>query len=110
MVLTKLNLGKIPMLILTGGAYVSPSWAGHFEILLDRIKNIHASLPGHLGVLVLAYTLAPEGRYPLQLKQAMAGLNHVVKTERIAPPNVSLESPKLQSNYSVRKMGQLMKR
>jgi hypothetical protein len=79
-----------------GGAYVGPARKAHFEVLLDRIKeHQHSSNQSvsDLAVLVVAYTLAPKGIYPLQLRQAASALNYVLHIKDVSPSQVS---PQLQ--------------
>lgn len=64
----------------------------HFEMLLDRIKEHQLSskqFGSKLAVFVVAYTLAPKGTYPLQLRQAASALNYVLQIKEASPSQVS---------------------
>lgn len=42
-----------------------------------------------LSVAIVAYTIAPAGVYPLQLRQAVSALRYLTETAQIAPSDVS---------------------
>ncbi|KAL5358859.1 Alpha/Beta hydrolase protein [Aspergillus floccosus] len=84
--------GKV-LIYFHGGAYVGPARMAHFEMLLDRIKEHQLSskqFDSKLAVFVVAYTLAPKGTYPLQLRQAASALNYVLLIKEVSPSQVTL--------------------
>ncbi|BDD63019.1 hypothetical protein MPDQ_003689 [Monascus purpureus] len=82
------NNGKV-MLYLHGGGYTLPAYAGHVEILVDQVKRSQ-SRGQKLSVAMLEYALAPTGQYPVQLRQAAAALDYLLKTLNAAPSNIIL--------------------
>ncbi|CAN9229090.1 unnamed protein product [Alternaria alternata] len=68
------------------GGYVTPCTAGHMLWLDDFQK----SLGPDVSALLLAYDLAPEARYPSQLKQAVELLDYLVHTEGRNPSDLIL--------------------
>ncbi|KAI4932937.1 hypothetical protein J4E85_003340 [Alternaria conjuncta] len=69
-----------------GGGYVMPCTPGHMLWLDDFQK----SLGPDVSALLLAYDLAPEARYPSQLKQAVELLHHLVHIEGRNPSDLIL--------------------
>ncbi|RAR03607.1 alpha/beta hydrolase fold domain containing protein [Stemphylium lycopersici] len=69
-----------------GGGYVMPCSAGHLLWLDDFQK----SLGPDVSALLLAYDLAPEAKYPTQLKQAIELLHHLVHTDSRDPSDLIL--------------------
>jgi acetyl esterase/lipase len=59
------------------GGYSLSSSPAHWEWLNDLQKELSKSIS--FSVVVPAYTLAPEGQYPLQLKQAVETLERLLK-------------------------------
>ena len=70
-----------------GGGYVLPCTAGHFQWLFDLQNDL--AKDHSISVVVVSYTLAPGGQYPLQVKQAAEALSHVLdqgkKPEDVCP-------------------------
>lgn len=58
----------------------------HYTMLLDHVTKFGAS---EVVVLMAAYTLAPESRYPTQLSQAASMLNYLLEVEKLPPSKVS---------------------
>jgi hypothetical protein len=73
---------------LVGGGYIAPARASHFEMLISQVTAVQ-STGKNLAVVVVAYKLAPEARYPVQLKQAVSALLYLIKREKFSPSNVS---------------------
>ena len=72
-----------------GGGYAMPGGDGHFEFvtsLLSKAKSQNKSL----AVLVLQYDLAPEGKYPRQLEQAVELLRHTIFKLGKTPSQITL--------------------
>lgn len=68
---------KKAVLFFHGGAYISPLIPGHVEWCWQYV-NVGIETGVETAVAVLEYTLAPEGRYPMQLSQAVNGLSHML--------------------------------
>lgn len=80
-----------------GGGYVLPAVKALLEYLYAFQQT--ANSDGHsVSVLMLAYTLAPEGQFPTQLKQAVELMRYLFETEKRSPANVRppLSSPSLR--------------
>ncbi|KAK3391377.1 Alpha/Beta hydrolase protein [Sordaria brevicollis] len=67
------------VLFFHGGGYVAPIQDGHLEWCLRAYVQAGQKHGEHVAVAVLQYTLAPEARYPTQLKQAADALAHLFK-------------------------------
>ncbi|KAM3561100.1 hypothetical protein ARSEF4850_003373 [Beauveria asiatica] len=72
-----------------GGGFCLPANIGYFEFFERLLKEINAS-GGDLCVFAVTYTLAPHGRYPVQLTQSVEALRHVVEHTGRSPGNVLL--------------------
>jgi acetyl esterase/lipase len=68
------------VLFLHGGGYVAPPLPGHFTWCWEAYVNGGPGLEKEVAVAVLQYTLAPGGKYPDQLRQASAALNHLLQS------------------------------
>ncbi|EON69714.1 hypothetical protein W97_08974 [Coniosporium apollinis CBS 100218] len=72
-----------------GGGYVLPAVKALLEYLYAFQQE--ANSDGHsVSVLMLAYTLAPEGQFPTQLKQAVELMRYLFETEKRSPSNLLL--------------------
>ncbi|KAK4195295.1 Alpha/Beta hydrolase protein [Triangularia verruculosa] len=78
------NKAKKVVLFFHGGGYAVPMLPGHINWCY---RSYLLASPGEVAVAVLQYTLVPHGQYPTQLKQAAAGLDHLLKSG-IAPQNI----------------------
>ncbi|KAM3445381.1 hypothetical protein NHJ13734_000508 [Beauveria thailandica] len=72
-----------------GGGFCLPANIGYFKFFERLLKEINAS-GGDLCVFAVTYTLAPHGRYPVQLTQSVEALRHVVEHTGRSPGNVLL--------------------
>lgn len=72
---------------LTGGGYVLPANAGQMKFLAE-MKDACIAAGRDTAVLLLAYSTAPEAKYPTQLTQAIELLTHLIETEKLDPANV----------------------
>lgn len=70
-----------------GGGYVNSISPAHLAWLFDLEAEL--SKTKKIAVAVLGYTCAPEGQYPLQLKQAAESLIWMLQTEGKKPEDVS---------------------
>ncbi|KAL2871671.1 Alpha/Beta hydrolase protein [Aspergillus lucknowensis] len=95
--------GKI-LIYFHGGAYVGPAQMAHFEMLLDQIKEhqlLSKQFGSKLAVLVVAYTLAPKGTYPLQLRQAASALNYVLQINEVSPSQILIAGDSAGGNLAL---------
>ncbi|KAF5981702.1 triacylglycerol lipase 2 [Fusarium bulbicola] len=68
------------VLFLHGGGYVAPPLPGHLTWCWEAYVNDGPGASQDVAVAVLQYTLAPGGKYPHQLRQASAALNHLLQS------------------------------
>lgn len=73
------------VLFFHGGGYVAPlhpghlNWCWHAYIQRQESGSTKGSLDDHeVAVAILQYSLAPEAKYPTQLRQAIAALDHIL--------------------------------
>lgn len=73
------------VLFFHGGGYVAPlspghlHWCWHAYVREHHIEGTNGSLNEHeVAVAILQYSLAPEAKYPTQLRQAIAALDHIL--------------------------------
>lgn len=71
-----------------GGGFVLSCTPGHFQWLFDLQNDL--AKDHSISVVVVSYTLAPGGKYPLQVQQSVEALAHVLdqgrKAEDVCPP------------------------
>ncbi|KAF1729668.1 Steryl acetyl hydrolase 1 [Beauveria bassiana] len=72
-----------------GGGFCLPANIGYFKFFERLLKEINAA-GGDLCVFAVTYTLAPHGRYPVQLTQSVEALRHVLEHTGRSPGNVLL--------------------
>ena len=65
-----------------------PASPGCLDFLYD-IKSTLDAGGSDTAILVLAYSLAPEARYPAQLEEAVELLRYLVQDQKQDPSNVS---------------------
>ncbi len=82
------KLSRSTILFLHGGGFNLAASSGHLEWLWD-LKNDLAQ-QASISVVIPSYTLAPEGQYPLQLRQAAEVLQWLVEKQGKSPGNVWL--------------------
>lgn len=73
-----------------GGGYCLPALPGHFSFL----EALSTDLEQHgksVGVLLLAYELAPQARWPRQLQQAVIILRYAIQTLGKRPSDIILQ-------------------
>ncbi|KAK0610057.1 Alpha/Beta hydrolase protein [Bombardia bombarda] len=75
------------VLFLHGGGYILPCQPGHLDWCLrayvkhPKVQELmRQGEDGEVAVAVLQYTLAPEAKYPGQLRQAAAALAHLLRS------------------------------
>ncbi|KAH6894652.1 Alpha/Beta hydrolase protein [Thelonectria olida] len=61
-----------------GGGYFAPLRPGHLEWCWQAYIETGIEMNVEVAVAVLEYTLCPHARYPVQLRQAAAGLAHLL--------------------------------
>ncbi|KAK3348639.1 Alpha/Beta hydrolase protein [Lasiosphaeria hispida] len=93
---------------LHGGGYAAPLLPGHLEWCLRAYVLAGAAHPGEeVAVAVLQYTLCPPAQYPSQLKQAVAGLAHLLKSG-VRPRDLVLGGDSAGGNLTAAVLGHLL--
>lgn len=79
------------VLYLHGGGYTQPATEGYYQYLTRLVKDLNGvGNTEEVAVLVLAYTLAPEARYPTQLQEAAIVLSYLLNKTGRAPADIFL--------------------
>ncbi|KAF6832393.1 hypothetical protein CPLU01_06218 [Colletotrichum plurivorum] len=67
------------VLFFHGGGYVVPLQSGHMEWCWEAYVAGGPGADNEVAVAILQYTLVPEARYPTQLRQGIAALDHILR-------------------------------
>jgi len=70
-----------------GGGYVRPMSIAHLDWLLELQTDL--SKTKNVAIAAISYTCAPEGQYPLQLRQGAESLLWLLETQGRKPEDVS---------------------
>lgn len=81
------KLAEKVFLYFHGGGYVNAISPAHLEWLQELQADLSKTKP--VAIAVAGYTCAPEGQYPLQLKQGAESLIWLLTIEGKKPENVS---------------------
>lgn len=95
------------VLFFHGGGYVAPlnpghlKWCWHAYVRRQENGGSRGSLNDHeVAVAILQYSLAPEAKYPTQLRQAIAALDHILG-EGISPRDLIIGGDSAGGNLAV---------
>ncbi|KAK2611743.1 hypothetical protein N8I77_005067 [Diaporthe amygdali] len=95
------------VLFFHGGGYVAPltpghlNWCWHAYVREQHKEGTNGSLKEHkVAVAILQYSLAPEAKYPTQLRQAIAALDHILG-QGIAPRDLIVGGDSAGGNLAV---------
>jgi len=83
-----------------GGGFVVPMSPGHIQFLAE-IKDELVAQGTDVAVLILAYTTAPEARYPVQLQQAVETLRYLIEQEGRDPSDITIGGDSAGGNLSL---------
>ncbi|KAF2468919.1 alpha/beta hydrolase fold domain-containing protein [Lindgomyces ingoldianus] len=83
-----------------GGGYVIPANAGQMQYLMEMKDSLIAQ-GSDTAVVFLAYDLAPEFKYPTQLKQAVELLQYLVETQGRNPSDITLGGDSAGGNLTI---------
>ncbi|KAK0254405.1 hypothetical protein LTR91_002756 [Friedmanniomyces endolithicus] len=100
------KLSRSTIVFLHGGGFNLAASSGHLEWLWD-LKNDLAQ-QASISVVIPSYTLAPEGQYPLQLRQAAEVLQWLVEKQGKSPGNIILAGDSAGANLSVAVLSHLL--
>jgi len=84
-----------------GGGYTQPANEGNFRYLPRLVADMNGEKEEDLSVLMLAYTLAPEARYPTQLREAAATLSFLINEAGRSPSNIILSGDSAGGNLAL---------
>ena len=91
-----------------GGGYVCSMLPGHLEWCLRAYVAAAAEHPGEeVAVAALQYTLCPPARYPTQLKQAAAGLAHILASG-VRPRDLVMGGDSAGGNLTAQLVGHIL--
>lgn len=95
------------VLFFHGGGYVAPlspghlNWCWHAYISRQETGGTSGSLNDHeVAVAILQYSLAPEAKYPTQLRQAVAALDHILG-EGVSPRDLIIGGDSAGGNLAI---------
>lgn len=95
------------VLFFHGGGYVAPlspghlSWCWHAYVRRQETGGTSGSSNDHeVAVAVLQYSLAPDAKYPTQLRQAVAALDHILG-EGISPRDLIIGGDSAGGNLAI---------
>lgn len=77
-----------------------PCTPGHLQYLTD-MKDTLVAQGSDVAVLLLAYDLAPEHKYPTQLRQAIECLRYLIETTGRSPSDISLGGDSAGGNLTI---------
>lgn len=78
---------KQVLLYFHGGGYIGSATPGHL-IYLFHLQQQLANQGHDVAIFVLRYTLAPKGVFPIQLRQAVSALEHLLTLEKRSPSDI----------------------
>jgi acetyl esterase/lipase len=91
---------KSVILYFHGGAYTQLADMCTFQCLARLLKKINGEKDA-VAFLMLAYTLAPEGVNPTQLRQAAAALTHLIDETDRSPANIFVSGDSAGGNLGL---------
>ncbi|KAK3068185.1 hypothetical protein LTR53_014454 [Teratosphaeriaceae sp. CCFEE 6253] len=100
------KLSRSTILFLHGGGFNLAASAGHFEWLWD-LKNDLAQ-QASISVVIPSYTLAPQGQYPLQLKQAVEALHWLISVQGKDPGKIVIAGDSAGANLAIAVLSHLL--
>ncbi|KXL42865.1 MAG: hypothetical protein FE78DRAFT_34051 [Acidomyces sp. 'richmondensis'] len=82
-----------------GGGYVLAASPGHIAWLFDLQEML--SKEHSVAIVVPAYTLAPHGQYPMQLREGVEALDHVMNKMQRKPGDIILGGDSAGGNLTL---------
>ncbi|KAK1987952.1 alpha/beta hydrolase [Colletotrichum cereale] len=96
------------VLFFHGGGYVAPILPGHFTWCWNCYVGDGPGAKSEVAVGVLEYTLCPGAKYPTQLRQAVAALNHILKSG-VAPGDLMIGGDSAGGNLTCQVISHLLR-
>ncbi|ENH62886.1 Esterase [Fusarium oxysporum f. sp. cubense race 1] len=90
---------KKVVLFCHGGGYVCPLLPGHLEWCWRAYVAAGIEMETEVAVAVLEYTLCPEARYPVQLRQAADALAHLLSS-KVRPRDIVIGGDSAGANLT----------
>lgn len=93
-----------------GGGYVMPASPAHLEYLYRLVTDINIAKGENaaFAVLVLAYSIMPEGNYPAPLAEAAECINHLVQVEYRDPSTIIIGGDSAGGNLALGLLSHLL--
>lgn len=92
-----------------GGAYIQPATQGTFLYLQHLVERLNAGRKARfVSALVLAYSLAPEARYPTQIQEAAAVLAYLLESKVCSPENIFISGDSAGGNLALGLLSHLL--
>lgn len=95
------------VLFFHGGGYVAALLPGHLEWCWRAYVAAGIDMKTEVAVAVLHYTLCPEARYPVQLRQAVSGLAHLLR-QGVRPQDVIIGGDSAGGNLTAQLLSHLV--
>jgi acetyl esterase/lipase len=90
---------KKVVLFLHGGGYICPLLPGHLEWCWRAYVAAGIEMKTEVAVAVLEYTLCPEARYPVQLRQAASALAYLL-SQKFRPQDIVIGGDSAGANLT----------
>lgn len=97
---------KKVVLFFHGGGYVAPMLPGHVEWCWRAYIKAGVESDTETAVAILEYTLCPEAQYPIQLRQAVDALTHLLESG-IRPRDIVFGGDSAGGNLAAQLLGHL---
>ncbi|KAI8721551.1 Abhydrolase-3 domain-containing protein [Fusarium sp. LHS14.1] len=98
---------KKVVLFFHGGGYISPLLPGHLEWCWRAYIAAGIEAKTEVAVAVLEYTLCPEARYPVQLRQAASALTHLL-SQQVRPGDIVIGGDSAGGNLTAQLLSHLV--
>ncbi|PHH86721.1 hypothetical protein CDD83_9831 [Cordyceps sp. RAO-2017] len=95
------------VLFLHGGGYKTPAFKAQIEWCWNSFVQAGAEAGVEVAVGLLDYSLAPEARFPVQLRQAVAALGALLEAG-VRPADIFLGGDSAGANLTVQLLGHLL--
>ncbi|RSL53452.1 hypothetical protein CEP53_007759 [Fusarium sp. AF-6] len=95
------------VLFFHGGGYIAALLPGHLEWCWRAYITAGVEMQTEVAVAVLEYTLCPEARYPVQLRQAASALAHLL-SQGISPRDIVIGGDSAGGNLTAQLLTHLV--
>lgn len=98
---------KKTILFFHGGGYIAALLPGHLEWCWRAYVSAGVEMNTEVAVAVLEYTLCPEARYPVQLRQAVSALTHLL-SQGVRPRDIIIGGDSAGGNLTAQLLTHLL--